>query len=382
MVRAGLGVSTGDDPRLAAEEAVAAALAGGLRPDGALLLATPDHGPEMKTLLGAACDALGTRTVVGAQVHGLLAAGQELEGGRAVGVLAIEGLELHGFLLETGPADAASMAEEIAAHLGDAACAEDLVVLLPDPRAVDLERLLEGARRELSPAQVVGAGAALLGSDPPLQWCGRDVASNAVAALVLRGARPPRVGVTQACRPGSPLLTVTRTQGHWILELDGRPALDVYREVARGPLAEDLRRAAAFVLAALPRDPRDPLAPGGYVVRNIAGFAIEERAIAIPEALAVGDRVAFVRRDPASAREDLKAMLASLREPRPAFGLYFDCCARGASFFGVSGLEAAYLEESFGGVPLLGLFGSCEIGPVASRPELLTYTGVLAVVDG
>jgi small ligand-binding sensory domain FIST len=370
MVRAGLGVSTGDGARLAAEEAVAAALAGGLRPDGALLLATPDHGPEMKTLLGAACDALGTRTVVGAQVHGLLAGGHELEGGRAVGVLAIEGLELHGFLLETGP------------HLGDAACAEDLVVLLPDPRSVDLERLLEGARRELSPAQIVGAGAALLGSDPPLQWCGRDVASNAVAALVLRGARPPRVGVTQACRPGSPLLTITRTQGHWILELDGRPALDVYREVARGPLAEDLRRAAAFVLAALPRDPRDPLAPGGYVVRNIAGFAIDERALAIPEALAVGDRIAFVRRDPASARDDLKAMLASLREPRPAFGLYFDCCARGAPFFGVSGLEAAYLEESFGGVPLLGLFGSCEIGPVASRPEILTYTGVLALVDG
>ena len=91
--------------------------------------------------------------------------------------------------------------------------------------------------------------------------------------------------------------------------------------------------------------------------------------------------VAFVRRDPTSAREDLKAMLASLREPRPAFGLYFDCCARGAPFFGVSGLEAAYLEESFGGVPLLGLFGSCEIGPVASRTELLTYTGVLALVD-
>jgi small ligand-binding sensory domain FIST len=382
MIRAGVGLSTRVDAREAAEEAIAAAVAGGVRADGALLLATPGHGAGMDALLAAATDALGTHTVVGAQVHGVLGAGQELEGGQAVAVLAIEGLEMHGLLLEAGLGEEAAAAEEIAARLGDAPRAEDLVVLFPDPRAVHLHALLEGMRHELAPARIVGAGAASLDASGPLQWCGREAATGAVAAAVLRGARAPRVGVTQACRPSSPLLTVTRAQGHWILELDGRPALDVYREVARGPLAEDLRRAAAFVLAALPRDADEPLAPGGYLVRNVAGFALEERALAIPEALVPGDRVAFVHRDPAAARDDLKAMLAQLREPKPAFGIYFDCCARGSSFFGVPGLEAAYLEESFGRAPLVGLFGSCEIGPVAGRAELLTYTGVLALIDG
>ncbi|HEX5067622.1 MAG TPA: FIST N-terminal domain-containing protein [Myxococcota bacterium] len=381
MTRAGLGLSSREDAREAAEEAVAAALETGLRADGAVLLATPAYGSDMEALLAAAGDALGTQTVVGAHVHGVLGSGQEIEGGHGLAVLAIEGLELHGFLLEAGLGDEIGVAEEIAARLGNAPRPEDLVVLFPDPRAVHLHALLDGIRKELGPAQIVGAGAATLDASGPLQWCGREAATGAVSGLVLRGARVPRVGVTQACRPSSPLLTVTRTQGHWILELDGRPALDVYREVARGPLAEDLRRAAAFVLAALPRDPESPLAPGNYLVRNVAGFALEERALAIPEALAPGDRVAFVHRDPAAAREDLKAMLAQLREPQPAFGVYFDCCARGSSFFGVPGLEAAYLEESFGRVPVAGLFGSCEIGPVAGRPELLTYTGVLALVD-
>lgn len=381
MVCAGVGLSTREDPRLAAEEAVAAALAGGVRADGALLLATPDYGAGMGALLDAAATALGTQTLVGAQVHGVLGAGRELEGSRGLAVLAIEGLELQGFLLDAGPGDEATAVEEIAARLGGAARAEDLVVLLPDPRSVHLQALLAGAQQLLAPAQIVGAGAAALDASAPLQWCGRELATGAVAGLVLRGARAPRVGVTQACRPASALMTVTRTQGHWILELDGRPALDVYREVARGPLAEDLRRAAAFVLAALPRNPSDPLAPGGYLVRNLAGFALEERALAIPEAIAVGDRIAFVQREPATAREDLKAMLAQLRAPQPAFGIYFDCCARGAAFFGVAGLEAAYLEESFGSAPMVGLFGSCEIGPVAGRTELLTYTGVLALVD-
>ena len=66
---------------------------------------------------------------------------------------------------------------------------------------------------------------------------------------------------------------------------------------------------------------------------------------------------------------------------QPAFGLYFDCCARGSALFGMAGLEAGYLESTFGATPIAGLFGSCEIGPIGPATELLTYTGVLALVD-
>jgi small ligand-binding sensory domain FIST len=310
MLRAGVGLSTQGDPLRAADEAVSAALASGVRPDAALLLATPEHAAGIAKLLQAAGDALGTQTVVGANVHGVIGAGQELEGGPAVAVLAIEGVEAHGFLVGDTAGNARALVDEIAAGLGGPPRAEDLVVLLPDPRSVDLQALLGAARDALEPARIVGAGAASVEAGTTLQWCGRSFDTGAVAGLVLRGKQPARIGVTQACRPVSELLTITRAQGHWVLELDGRPALDVYREVALGPLAEDLRRAASFVLVALPRDAAAPLAPGGYLVRNVAGFALEERALAIPEAIAVGDQIAFAQRDPASAREDLKAMLA------------------------------------------------------------------------
>jgi small ligand-binding sensory domain FIST len=199
--------------------------------------------------------------------------------------------------------------------------------------------------------------------------------------MVLRATRPPRIGVTQACRPTTELLRVTRTQGHWILGLDGRPALDVYREVARGPLAEDLRRAAAFLLVAIPRDEADPLRPGGYVVRHVVGFAEDARAFATPDVVKPGDQIALATREPEAAREDLKAMLEHLGAAAPGLGLYFDCCARGSEFFGVPGLEAAYLDRAFGAAPLVGMFGSCEIGPIGASSELLTYTGVLALID-
>ena len=133
---------------------------------------------------------------------------------------------------------------------------------------------------------------------------------------------------------------------------------------------------------ALPRDAGETLAPGSYLVRNVAGFAPSENAFAIPEQLLPGRRIALAHRDPEVAREDLKAMLAGLAGGSPAGALYFNCCARGAGFFGVQDLEAAYLEQALGPAPWLGVFGSCEIGPIGGRTELLTYTGVLALLDG
>jgi small ligand-binding sensory domain FIST len=380
-MRAGSGISNARDAGEAAEQASAQALEQAGSADAALVFATSGHSGEIEALLDAVQGALGTRVLVGATAHGVLGRGQELEGETALAVAAFSGLEAEPFLLTGLDPTAPRVADEILARLGGAPRSSDLVVLLPDPRSVPLLAVLHEVREGLAPAQVVGAGAADPVWEQPLQWCGRDVETGALAGIVLRGERPPRVGVTQACRPVTDLFTVTRSQGHWILELDGRPALEVYREAARGPLADDLRRAAGFVLVALPVDARAPLEPGGYRVRNVAGFALEERAFAVPEGLAPGDRVALVVRDPESARADLKQMLVGMGRAAPRAGLYFDCCARGESFFGVSGLEAGYLSQSFGDAPITGMFGSCEIGPIGGRAELLTYTGVLALLD-
>ena len=379
MIRAGVGLSTDPDPVRAAEEACAGALGQAGEADAALVLATSGFADGMPALLDAASQGLGTRALVGATCHGVIGLGREEE--HAVVALAISGLEVESFLLEDLDPFEPRVGEELRARLGGHARAEDLVVLLPDPRGVPLLAALEEVRTALEPAIVVGAGAADPVWDRPQQWCGREITSGGLAGLVLRGKSRARVGVTQACRPVTEALPVTRVQGHWILELDGRPALDVYREAARGPLGDDLRRAAGFVLAALPKAKEGPLEPGGYLVRNIAGFAIEEKAFAIPEALAPGEMLGLVVREPEAAREDLKAMLSELEGGDPALALYFDCCARGAALFGVQGLESGYLERSLGGTPLAGMFGSCEIGPIGGRPELLTYTGVLALID-
>jgi small ligand-binding sensory domain FIST len=378
MIRAGAGLSTASDPRIAAEQASEAALVGAGGADVALLFATPGFA-GIRDLLGAASACLGTREVVGATAQGVLAGGRDCENLPAVAVLALSGLDSASFLLGDLAGDEHRAGEEIASRLGEPR-PEDLVVLLPDPGGVRPEPLLRGVAEALGPARVVGAGAVDPLSATPLQWCGDRIESGALAGLVLRLEVPARIGVTQACRPTTELMRVTRARGNWVLEIDGRPALDVYREAARAPLAEDLRRAASFLLVALPADADASLRPGSYLVRHVIGFAPEQRAFALPEMPRQGQALALALRDPAAAREDLKAMLEGLGGA-PACGLYFNCCARGASFFGIQGLEAAYLDSALEGRPLAGMFGSCEIGPIGRRTELLTYTGVLALLD-
>ena len=142
---------------------------------------------------------LGTRAIVGASVHGVIHAGREHEGGPAVAVLAAGGprrrspsccADLQG--------EEASAGEQIAALLGGAPRAEDLVIVLPDPRALRPEPLLEGLRGALGDAVVVGAGAMDALSDSPLQWCGREGRE--------RGARGSgaarRRAAADRCHPG------------------------------------------------------------------------------------------------------------------------------------------------------------------------------------
>ncbi|MDG2204034.1 MAG: FIST C-terminal domain-containing protein, partial [Alphaproteobacteria bacterium] len=94
--------------------------------------------------------------------------------------------------------------------------------------------------------------------------------------------------------------------------------------------------------------------------------------------LEAGDQLMFVRRDPASAEEDLIRMVRDLmdRLPGPARGgLYFSCVARGSNLFGQEGREMKIIGDLMKDVPLVGFFGQGEI----SNNRLYGYTGVLAL---
>jgi len=181
--------------------------------------------------------------------------------------------------------------------------------------------------------------------------------------------------LTQGCSPIGPKHVVTACQQNVIISLDGRPALDVFKEDIGEALARDLNHIGGQIFAGLPITGSDT---GDYLVRNLVGIDPANRLIAIGELLQPGAGVMFCRRDTKTAHEDMARMLESIRQglfTRPRGGVYYSCLGRGASLFGPDSEELKMIREAFGEFPLVGFFCNGEI----SHNRLYGYTGVLTL---
>ncbi len=106
-----------------------------------------------------------------------------------------------------------------------------------------------------------------------------------------------------------------------IIKIDGRPALDVFKEDIGIELARDLNQVAGLIFAALPIMGSDT---GDYLVRNLVGIDLDKKLVAIGEAVSPGMSILFTRRDVDKAHQELVNMLerlkASLKGRRPKGG--------------------------------------------------------------
>jgi small ligand-binding sensory domain FIST len=249
-----------------------------------------------------------------------------------------------------------------------------------DPRNPGIDALVDALCGRMDGGFLVGGLTSSRGAHPQLAG---GVTSGGVSGVLF----DPQVGVvtrlTQGCSPLGPRHAIGRCRDNVLLELDGRPALDVfYQDIGgemagemSGGLAGDPARIAGRVFAGLPVKGSDT---GDYLVRNLVGIDEDSRALAIAEWVEEGDAVMFCRRDAAAAGEDMARMLAELERAvdGPARGgIYYTCLARGPNLFGANSEELKLIESALGDFPLVGFFGNGEI----SHNRLYGYTGVLTL---
>jgi len=390
MIRAGAGFSSALNPRVAAAEATAGALAqaGLSRAAGALCFATPAYGAAYPMILRTVASEAHTREVAGCSSVGVIAGETEIESGSALAVMVFGGEELHPkrFFVPTLRGRSAGVAAEVASavrpHLGKS----NLLVLFADTYNFEAEATVEALATELPGVTIAGGGASEDGSiGETFVFCGDTVSSNAVSGMLLGGDFKLTVASSNACGPIGGAHRVTAARDNILIELDGRPAYEVFAQAA-GPLAGDLRRALSYVFVAIPiYENAQTIERGQFVVRNIVGASEEHGVIAVAFQPKVGDTVGFVLRDGERSRQDLKAELEELAErldSPPAFGLYFDCVSRGAGLYNIPGHDCAYIRRYLGPIPLAGFFTGFEISPLGEQPSILQYSGVLALVSG
>jgi small ligand-binding sensory domain FIST len=387
MFEAGAGSSSNASTDVAVKEATAEAMQR-LRgsADLAILFATADHVAGLRQSLKAVQAITGTTQVVGCTGLGVLTADEETErnSGLAVMVISSDTVRVHSFFRESIKNNDRELGAEIAQSLAPEA--PRMITILTDGYNCQPTSLLAGLERQERFTPIVGAAASESGSlGQTYQFYQDHVISNGVAGFALSGPLRTHIDITQGCQPVGTARTITKAQDNLILEIDHRPAFDVFTETIGTPFQRDLRRALAFVFVGLPPDPsQTAIRPGQYLVRNIIGLDPSRGILAVAQPVAAGQPMIFTFRDGQRAREDLEQMLTrqitGLAGKKPVLGMYFNCCARGSSLYGIPGIDTAYIKKSLGDTPVIGFFGNFELGPLAGRNHLLTYTGVLALV--
>ena len=390
MIRAGVGQSTEASTEKAVEQAFAAALAQAeiRQADMALVVSTAEHMRDQERLRNAVSHAANHAVVVGSSAAGILTGEGEVEGSHGIAVLALasDQLQANAFLFEPLRGHDAEAGARIAKLAGPALGGNLLTVLMPDSYNGQAQEMLQAMEREIGYSPVIGAGSSESGvAGATFQLCNDKVATNAVAGLHLSGSFESFIDITQGCQPITEPLVITRADGNIIYEIDNRPAFEVFTSVLKGPLLEDLRRALMYVFVGVPADRRRNSVGGGeYLVRNIIGLDSEKKIIGVADEVTEGQAMIFTLRDGQRARDDLGQMLKRqaqrLDGKKPVFGVYFNCCARGASLYGIPGIDSAYIRQVLGDFHLIGMFGGYELAPLGGANHLFAYTGVLALI--
>jgi small ligand-binding sensory domain FIST len=409
VVKLAAGLSGSPDPAKAAER-VCAQCAETLGPGGvdlAMLFVSSHHVESAGAIASAVRRELRADCLVGVSAEGVLGGQQELERAPGVSLLCarLPGVSLVPFTGEDlAPFDESP---EGLAKLGRGFGADpDLraTFFFIDPFSVPVMGLLPAMNNARTGGQgcLIG-GLASAASAPGGNALLLDgaVHKSGLVGVSLKGSLRVDTVVSQGCRGFGPMLVVTKARKNIILELGGRPALQVVRDVVE-ELADDDKKLLekGLFLGRVINEYKDRFGRDDFLIRNVVGVDENHGAVAVSDFLKVGQTVRFHLRDARTADEDLAMLLDAqqLREP-PVGGLLITCNGRGTRLFDAPGHDTEAIARAFapgrggeelakGGkeidpegptLPLAGFFAAGEIGPVGSDSFLHGHTACLAL---
>jgi small ligand-binding sensory domain FIST len=378
-VQAGAALVLAADPRTAAAQAVdrAGAELGAAEPEFGVLFASAHFLGAASELVATVAGRAGEIPLIGCVAAGVIGGDREIEDEPAVSLWLAAGC---------GPVETFGM-EFVRTASGGAyggyRFGPGAHVMISDPLTFPVDGLLTHLNERVPGATVIGgmASGGLASRRSRLFLDGRVLDRGAVG-VQLPGAEV-RPLVAQGCRPVGDPYIVTRADGRLILELGGRPPLARLRELAAalpGPDQELLSLGAHVGIVM--NEYQAELRQGDFLIRGIVGADPDSGAIAVGDEVEVGQTVQFHVRDARSAHEDLRRVLEREARglPREAAGaLLFTCTGRGERMFGEPDHDAGLVATMLGAPPTAGLFCAGELGPVAGRNFLHTFTASIAV---
>ena len=399
--RFGVGFSETADSIKAGVEAATLAMAeaGAGRCDLALLYSTSKHDPRQLRD--------GVRSVVGPKCR--------LIGGYSVGTITRDRLGYEGFqtgvavmasdtiqvdmYIESGLADrerevGVALGRQVRsrAYAGDA----NLIVMYDSIKrspakgfSMNLATpLIEGMSESLG-SWPRTAGVGMMGDmqwNPTYQWFDNRVEQQAAMALVLSGSVRMDTIILHGCKPASTYHRITKAEGQAVVEIDGRPALEVIAQLLGPQCDRQWEEYPIFVTLGVNKgDKFGEFREEDYANRLCLAIDKDRGALIMFENdLKTGDEIQLMRRsiDFDYVGECAEQLLNRVGPRTPLFALYIDCAGRASTYCGTDREEAEEVQKAIGSrMPLLGVYSGVEIAKVGASMQALDWTGVLCVLS-
>jgi hypothetical protein len=400
-IKAGVGMSYHHNPNVAGREAAQQALqwAGVSKPDFVFMFAS--MGYDQHSLLRAVRETTGSAPLTGCSAEGTINGDNADESNFSVVVTAISSEELrwHNGLargLEADPrAVGKRVAKDLLAHLST-----DTIGLFVFPDGVKdfvvptenlVDNFFAGLEENLPSGRFLpmwGGGAGNNFNDwasPPYQYCDDEVITDGLSYTLLSGKARAGWAISHACIPIGGERIVTRSKGNIIYEIDGKPAMEVFKEyIPAGTLTDDRDWFRYAVSLSLCFKAPSYMKDEEYVVRGMPVVSMADGSITVQTEVPEGTSVWLSSRDKEKVSTGFDRMAAQIKNQldggKPKLVFQFECGTRGKLMF--RDQEKLELLKNFrqsldSDAPWVGFYTVGEIGPVEEHNLRHLYTSVV-----
>jgi hypothetical protein len=329
--------------------------------------------------------------ILGCSTQGIMQNGAVAESTFMLGAMGFGGdeLEAAAAMVQGIGQDSAQKGASLAAAL-KLGVEPKVVFLLYDPLCgADVEAMLGGFSELDCPIVGGGAGQPWGPIVRTFQYWQAEVMQHAAVALALGGPFAAEIGVCHGTAPTGIEMTLTRCSGNKIFEIDGRPAIDIWREIT-GCEEDEINNQDYVASWAIGVARRVESAHGErtqYVIRAAFGFDLAAGAVIVQAAIPEGTRIMFHHRTVPVVTEGTASMGRELAQKlagrRTWAAMGFECGARTKAFLG----QAATLHENLAlqkavapDAPWLGMLAWGEVAPTGGQPAFHNYTYPVAVL--
>jgi small ligand-binding sensory domain FIST len=362
--------------------------------DLALVFVTPHHRNTLEMVRELLALTLRPRVTMAVTAGGVIGVRKELEGVAGLSLLSasLPGASLQAFSSDDLDPRLRDGPDAVRSYFADAHGGElpGGVLLFVDPFSTPISSLLPQLSAGLEGVPVIG-GVASGATQPGGNRLMIDgtIHTRGLIGLALGGAARLDCTVSQGCRPIGRPLVITKAKRNVIMELGGRPALDVAQEMiatsADGD--RDLVQSSGLFIGRVINEYKERFGRGDFLIRGVLGVDPNGGYIAVGDtAVRIGQTIQFHIRDERTAREDFSLLLEAQKLHSdgggPGGALLFSCNGRGTHLFSSPNADADMIHEALGEIPLAGFFAAGEIGPVGSESFLHGHTASLAVIRG